>query len=162
MVSRRTFTLSALAAAFGTQALPGRAGSPKILTISGRVAMGEAEFSIEDLARIGQARIETTTPWHQGKVTFEGVRLDNLMKWVGAQGSIVRAVALNDYIAEVPMADFAEHGPILAHSANGKPMSIRDKGPTMIVYPYDSNPALRGEVYLSRSVWQVKSLIVAG
>jgi hypothetical protein len=162
MVTRRTLTLLGIGTVFGGHAIPGLAGSPKILSVGGQIAMGNAEFSIEDLVRIGLARIETTTPWHQGKVLFEGVRLDQLMKWVGATGTKVRAVALNDYVAEVPIADFEAHGPILAHSANGKAMSVREKGPTMIVYPYDTNPALRGEVYLSRSVWQVKSLIVAG
>lgn len=162
MLTRRNLALLSLSVALATRAMPGQAGSRKILTVGGQITMPNAEFSIEDLARIGEARIETTTPWHQGKVRFEGVRLDHLMKWVGASGTRVRAVALNDYVAELPLSDFETYRPIIAHTANGKPMSIREKGPTMIIYPYDSDPALRGEIFLSRSVWQVKTLIVTG
>lgn len=161
MVTRRVFSLLTLSAAFGGLALPASGQAKKIVTVSGAIAAGPAQFSIDDLDKIGRASIETTTPWHKGKVRFDGVRLDNLMKWVGASGSKVKAVALNDYVAEVPISDFATHGPILAHSIDGQPMPVREKGPAMIVYPYDTNPDLRAEVYLSRSVWQIKSLIVA-
>ena len=44
--------------------------------------------------------------------------------------------------------------------SDGKPMSVRDKGPLFIVFPFDENPALRSELYYGRSAWQVKSITV--
>ncbi len=37
-------------------------------------------------------------------------------------------------------------------------MRIRDKGPSFIVYPYDSLPELNNQIYYSRSAWQVSKM----
>jgi hypothetical protein len=38
---------------------------------------------------------------------------------------------------------------------DGKTMSVRDKGPLWIIYPYDSSADYRTEVVYSRSIWQL-------
>ena len=50
---------------------------------------------------------------------------------------------------------------LLAFERNGKPMSVREKGPLWIVYPYDSDAKFQSEVYYSRSIWQLDRLAVA-
>jgi hypothetical protein len=104
--------------------------------------------------------VETTTPWHEGKVKFEGVPMDKLMKLVGATGQRVVVVALNDYSTEIPMADFGKYNAILAIKRNGEYMPVRDKGPLFIIYPYDSNPDLQTQTYYARSAWQVAKIDV--
>ncbi|CAN0586856.1 unnamed protein product, partial [Ectocarpus sp. 12 AP-2014] len=59
---------------------------------------------------------------------------------------------------EVPVEDAVEDGPIIAYLSNGKPMSVREKGPLWIVYPYDSDPKFQTEVIYSRSIWQLDRL----
>ena len=39
-------------------------------------------------------------------------------------------------------------------------MPVRDKGPLFIVYPFDSDPALKSRTFYGRSVWQVAKLVV--
>jgi hypothetical protein len=43
---------------------------------------------------------------------------------------------------------------------NGAEMSIRDKGPLWIVYPYDASDDFRSEVVYSRSIWQLDRIEV--
>ena len=69
-------------------------------------------------------------------------------------------VALNDYASSIPISDFAAHGVILALKRDGQYMPVRDKGPLFIIYPYDSSPELKSQMYYARSVWQVKRLEV--
>ncbi|HEV2565375.1 MAG TPA: molybdopterin-dependent oxidoreductase [Microvirga sp.] len=142
-------------------------GAPKerpILTISGKIGVtnkdNTAQFDRAMLESLGLVSIETTTPWYEGKVKFEGVSLDKLMKQVEAKGERVSVVALNDYATEIPMADFAKFNVILALKRNGEYMPIRDKGPLFIVYPYDSNPELKSQTYYARSAWQVAKIEV--
>ncbi|MFC5485768.1 molybdopterin-dependent oxidoreductase [Microvirga aerilata] len=118
----------------------------------------EATYTLQDLEAIGGEVIETTTPWFDGVTKFEGVRLDKLLK--GAKGKTVEAVAMNDYVSEIPMEDFAKYGTIIAYKRNGAYMPIRDKGPLFIVYPYDKISELKSQKFYSRSVWQVKGLVV--
>ena len=135
-----------------------------ILTISGKIRLtnqgGTAQFDRAALEALGTVSVETTTPWHTGPQIFEGVLLDKLMKQIGAEGDRLVAVALNDYVTEIPMEDLAIHRPILALKRNGQYMPIRDKGPLFIMYDYDSNPQLRSQTFYGRSAWQVKSLVV--
>jgi len=104
---------------------------------------------------------ETTTPWYEGRVRFEGIRMTKLMASVGATGRNVTAVALNNYSTDIPIADFERYGTLLALKRNGAYMPVRDKGPLFIVYPYDSAPELKSPQFYTRSAWQVAKLIVS-
>ncbi len=41
-------------------------------------------------------------------------------------------------------------------------MSVREKGPLWIVYPYSSSPEFQNEVIYSRSIWQLNRITVEG
>jgi hypothetical protein len=135
-----------------------------ILTISGKIQNsnkdGTAQFDRAMLEALGLVTIETATPWYTGPVKFEGVALDKLMNAVGANGDRVVAIALNDYSTEIPISDFHKYGPILALKRNGEYMTVRDKGPLFIIYPYDRLPELKSQTYYGRSAWQVAQLVV--
>jgi hypothetical protein len=135
-----------------------------ILTISGKISEtnkdGMAQFDRPMLESLGMVTVETTTPWHDGTVKFEGVSLDKLMKLVGASGERAVVVALNDYSTEIPLEDFTKYNVILALKRNGEYMPIRDKGPLFVVYPFDSNPELKAQTYYDRSAWQVSKIVV--
>ena len=49
---------------------------------------------------------------------------------------------------------------ILAIKMNGEPMTVRNKGPLFLIYPFDTNPDLYNEKYFNRSVWQIKEIEV--
>lgn len=154
-------SLTAVAARAGSLTTP---TDKTILTISGDIseknAGDTATFDRAMLEKLGMVTIVTTTPWYQGPMTFEGVPMDKLMADVGAKGQRVVAYALNDYTTEIPMEDFSKHHAILALKRNGDYMPVRDKGPLFIVYPYDSDPELKSQIFYSRSAWQVARLVV--
>jgi hypothetical protein len=68
---------------------------------------------------------------------------------------MVEMTALNDYVIEMPLSDVKDDGPLLAYLMDGKTMSLRDKGPIWMVFPYDQNPDYRTEETYSRSIWQL-------
>lgn len=135
-----------------------------ILSVSGHIDAfnkdGSAEFDRAMLEALGMDSFETTTPWYNGPVRFEGVRMQRLMQAVGASGKEVTAVALNDYTTDIPLADFERYGVLLAMKRDGNDLPVRDKGPLFIVYPYDSKPELKAQKFYSRSAWQVAKLEV--
>lgn len=106
------------------------------------------------------ASITTSTPWFDGISVFEGISLEDLVETMGGEPTTITAIALNDYITVIPFEDIQAHQPILALKRDGQFMSIRDKGPLFIIYPYDSKPELRTHLYYSRSAWQVAKLVI--
>lgn len=135
-----------------------------ILTISGKISVTNkgdtAQFDRPMLEALGMETVETTTPWYNGTVKFEGVSLDKLMKHVGASGERAVVVALNDYSSEIPVEDFSKYKVILALKRDGEYMPVRDKGPLFVIYPFDSNPELKSQTFYGRSVWQVAKIII--
>lgn len=135
-----------------------------ILAISGKIANtnrdGTAQFDLPMLEKLGMQSFETTTPWYDGKVKFEGVPMAQLMDFVGASGASITVKALNDYATDIPMEDFKKYPAILALKRDGAYMPVRDKGPLFIVYPYDSDTDLKHQRFYSRSAWQVAQIIV--
>ena len=81
---------------------------------------------------------------------------------VDAQGSTLRITALNDYSANMPVADLHDHDVILAMTLDGEPLRVRDHGPIFVIYPFDDSPQLLNEEVLMRSVWQVHRIDVVG
>jgi len=110
------------------------------------------------LEALGETEFTTTTIWTEGPQTFTGVPLNVLLADAGIATGTLSARAINDYAVEIPVDEALEDGPIVAYTRNGAPMSVRDKGPLWLVYPYDSDPAFQTEVVFSRSIWQLDRL----
>ena len=145
------------------QPLP-QANDRVILSVTGAISekTGDdiAEFDLAGFESLGTETIQTTTIWTDGVVSFRGVPLKTFLDRLGAKGSILRVWALNDYTVDVPFADAVENGPILAIEANGKPLSVRDKGPIWLLYPFDSDARYQTEVIYARSIWQIERMEV--
>ncbi len=135
-----------------------------LLTISGAInhtnAGETAVFDRAMLEAMEAVTVETSTIWTEGVQVFVGVPLDEVLNVVGAEGSSLRATAINDYAVDIPVSDAVEGGPIVAYLRNGAPMSVREKGPLWIVYPYDSEPDYQSELIYSRSIWQLDRIEV--
>ncbi|MDP2086973.1 MAG: hypothetical protein Q8K20_17400 [Gemmobacter sp.] len=135
-----------------------------ILELAGAIAANNgnsaARFDLAMLDALPQRETVTRTPWYDGAQIFSGPLMADLINAVGGAGSALRVVAINDYAVEIPIADIATYPIILASRLGGQPMSVREKGPLFVIYPFDESPALNNEIYYSRSVWQVKRIEV--
>lgn len=135
-----------------------------VLTISGKVAeKNTADAAVFDLAmleQLPQQTFTTMTPWDKLPIKFTGPLLRDVLQAAKASGTSIKALALNDYQTRIPLDDAQKFDVILAHRMNDAGIPVRTKGPLFIVYPYDSNPALRATTYYERSAWQLKSMVV--
>lgn len=117
-------------------------------------------FDLEMLEQIGLKEIVTETPWTIGQVTFEGVFLRDLLAAVGAEGNLIVATALNDYSVRIPASDYMSYDVLLAVRRDGEILTVRDKGPIWLIYPWSDNPTLKKQLFYSRSIWQLKAITV--
>jgi hypothetical protein len=132
---------------------------PVVLTVTGAIGLtnaeGAAAFDMDMIEALPMTGFSTSTVWTEGVSRFEGVMLRDLLDRIEARGEILILIALNDYVVEMPAADVGPEGPLLAMRRDGERMSVRDRGPVWLVYPYDSSPEFRSEVVFMRSIWQL-------
>ena len=132
-----------------------------ILSVNGKTSNGETfRFTRDNLLKLNAKRISTHTPWHDGVVAFDGVPARDLMTLVGATGENARIFGLDDYQVDVPLTDFARYGAIFAYAMNDRALTVEEKGPLFLVYPYDSEPQLASETYYARSIWQIARITI--
>ncbi len=135
-----------------------------LLTVEGAIGKtnreGAADFDRAMLKAIGWRKIESHTDWTEGPQRFAGVPLSALLEAVEARGDSLRAVALNDYAADLPLSDAAEHDVLLALRHNGEAMRVRDRGPIWVIYPQDTLRTDTPGRHNAKMVWQLRTLVV--
>lgn len=134
-----------------------------VLTLSGELqntntADGQLELDLDMLMALPKAGFKTSTIWTDEPIKFSGVLMRDILDFAGARGTVVHAIALNDYKVDIPAKSAKAEGPLVAYHMNGETMSARDKGPLWVVYPYDYGVEYRTEVIYSRSIWQLDRL----
>ena len=153
-----------LGPALALDPLPAPSG-PVLLTVSGKIAVhntadGKAAFDLSMLQALPKSGFSTTTIWTDGMQAFEGVKVADLLARLGSNGAEINAVASNDYEFRFPVSDAVDHGAIIAYAVNGAALPDSNKGPLWIVYPYDQDPILRTERFMSQSVWSLETMML--
>lgn len=145
-------------------AVPGAAtaGDEAVLQLAGAIAPPTPRrLTLSQLDAIGRVELTTHTPWTIGPQHFAGVPLARLLEAVGARGETLRAEALNDYAASMPIAEVVAADGFLAAYQDGAPIPVRLRGPFWLVFPWTQRPELETATYRRRSVWQLQRLDIA-
>lgn len=160
MVRRLLLSLLFAAMALGVMGPGTVRAADAVLTVIGPGGSLAVTFDMAALDALPQGTITTTTPWYDGPRTFTGPLLRAVLQQAKVAGAVLRISALNDYSVEIPVEDLDLYGVVLATRIDGKPLSVRDKGPLFVIYPFDSRTDLKQEKFYSRAIWQVVRIAV--
>lgn len=134
-------------------------GKSKILLF---VKNGEHEigFSLEDFRKYKKYNIETTTRWSNGeKIKYTGVRLIDILGKT-ENFHFVYAYGFNNYVSVIPIEKIVKYNPIIAFMANEKIISVKEKGPLWIIFPYDKHPELQTHIAEAWYVWHLNKILL--
>lgn len=144
-------------------ALAPPAGEP-IFWVSGNITESNAEVGVEfDQSMIDnmvQHTVNTNNHVVEQVVEYRGPAISDILRSVGAKGESVKVIAWDDYVVTIPISDINKYQVILATHEAGKRMTIDDKGPLFVVFPFSNYAELRNDFFYSLSVWQVREFIV--
>lgn len=147
--------IAMLVALIGFFATPVMAASDLVMTKSN----GESvRLTMDELKAMPATEFYTSTPWTNGVQKFKGVSFASLFDAHGIDADTVRVSALNDYNVIVPVNVLRDDNAILAYHLNDQEMSIREKGPFWVIFPYDTDVRMQTDTYWAYSVWQVKAV----
>lgn len=148
-------------AAQGTQSGP---QGPVVLTVSGDAGLISddmvAVFDLDMLQNMRAVSFSTSTDWTEGVSEFTGVPLYEVLTGLGVTQGQITARAINDYAVTIEFDEIGEDYPIIAYARDGDVMSVREKGPLWIVFPYDLDGIYRTEQVFAQSIWQLDRLEV--
>ncbi|EAQ01078.1 hypothetical protein OB2597_03534 [Pseudooceanicola batsensis HTCC2597] len=145
------------AMALADEGLPPVHGDPLLtVTVPDRTMMLDAE----GIRALPADEFTTTTIWTEGPQTFRGLRVTDLLDRLGVREGTLELTAANGYRILIPVEKFRPDGALIAYERNGRPMTLRDKGPLWMVYPYDADPAFRNEVTYVNSIWQLDRIAI--
>ncbi len=130
-----------------------------LLTVNGAIEGDAVEFDREMLQRLDWREIRSWTSFTEGEQEFAGPTLASVLEAVGAKGTSIRAIAINDYAVSIPVDHANAHGVLLAVDHNGKPMRIRNKGPIWVIYPQSETEAKR-QRFDAEMIWQLSRITV--
>lgn len=143
--------------------LPALSG-PVILTVTGLDAAivpdGQVAFDLGRLEALGLHSLDTSSIWTEGVHHYEGVLLHSVIEALGLSEVTLRLHALNDYKVDLPADEVTAEAPLLAFRVDGALLSVRDKGPIWLIYPFDSHARYRTDTIFARSVWQIERIEV--
>lgn len=120
-----------------------------------------SELTQSDLAALPQHTILTKTPWHDQPTRFTGPSIDDILGADVDPSTDLFLTAVNDYVATGTVAFFRENGAILAIKENDAFLTIDNKGPVFIVFPFTDRPELSNQKHYSRCVWQLVEIETA-
>jgi hypothetical protein len=137
-------------------AMPANAQSLLVVRNATDPAQAEVGFSEADLLALPQVTIRTRTEFTDGVVEFVGpLARDAVAMIKTGTATSVHLVAANDYAIDIPLSDLINYDVILAMQADGKRLTIRDKGPIWLMYPLDDHVELQDSLYNIRLIWQL-------
>ena len=142
--------------------LAAAAAEDPTLELAGAIAPpAPRRLTLSQLDALGRVDLATRTPWTVGPQHFAGLPLRRLLDAVGAQGRMLRAVALNDYAVDAPVAELLASDAFLATHLDGTPIPVRRRGPFWMVFPWSQRPELETPIHRQRSVWQLQRIDIA-
>lgn len=143
------------------ESLPPPTG-PVVLIISGNLLRAnvddEAHLDLDMIRKLDRIELRTTTPWESEPQSFTGVRISDLLAYVGSRSQSMVAFGFDDYrftLKELPLHDFPI---IIAYQQNGQEIPLRQLGPLRIVFPYSDYPELDSTINEFSAVWQLVRL----
>lgn len=134
-------------------------------TITGKIGTSnDGEQIIMDVPTVeslGLVNYTVQDPFKDESVTYTGVLMSDLLAlWqIEDDATQLSLTALNDYQVDVPLNLLQDYPVVFALKADGSYMPIAERGPAMLVFPYDH---FEFEQPLTNSywIWQIASLNV--
>jgi len=120
-----------------------------------------ATFDRGQLDALPQQEFTTSTIWTDAERLFSGPALHDVLDAADVSGDTVHLVAANGYEARMPRDAIKGTVPIVATNIDGKPFSVREKGPLWVVFPYDLDANYQTEEVYAWSIWQLTGVRVS-
>ena len=119
----------------------------------------EYMVNIDDIDEKYVKSISTNTPWHDDIAKYTGITIQNFLdQYKNGEFSEISISAMNGYAVDADIRTFVNAGAMLVWLMNDAPISVHNKGPIVVIFPWSQNGSLREDIFTSLAVWHVNSI----
>ena len=104
-----------------------------------QMARGEVVLTRTEFEALPQTEVKTGRPGPRG-APLSRVLLRDLVRIYGLKSQEVKALAVNEYWAALPLEDGEKYPVLVAEKQDGKALTLRNKGPLWVIYPSPTIP----------------------
>jgi len=141
--------------------LPPSASQRIILTVTGPTGTLQT-FTHAQVEALGTYRLTTKTFWPDDDGTYEGVMLADVLKQAKLDTQAkVQVTALDGYSVAIPSEDWTRWQVLLATRRDGRPLTVRNKGPLRLIFPMALDTKLAVRSMGGHWAWMIKSIGIA-
>jgi hypothetical protein len=135
-------------------ALTGTATAQTVLTVIHDGAT--IEYDLAALQALPQTEYTTENGFIDSASVFSGPLLRDVLELSDLHDEdTITLKAANDYKISYPVSDATDYDVIIATQMDGVVMSVREKGPLWLMYPFSDFPELSDGIFKSRIIWQL-------
>jgi hypothetical protein len=134
--------------------LAGTATAQTVLTVIHDDAT--IEYDLAALQALPQTEYTTENGFIDNTSLFSGPLLRDVLELSDLlDEDTITLKAANDYEISYPVSDATDYDVIIATKMDGDEMSVREKGPLWLMYPFSDFPELSDGIFKSRIIWQL-------
>jgi hypothetical protein len=116
----------------------------------------QIEYDLAELQALPQTEFTTSNGFIDGDSMFSGPLLRDVLELSNLlDEDTITLRAANDYAITYPVSDAMGYDVIIATQMDGVVMSVREKGPLWLMYPFSDFPELSDGIFKSRIIWQL-------
>ncbi|GGJ37742.1 molybdopterin-dependent oxidoreductase [Deinococcus roseus] len=142
------------------QNMPAAGSDPVVLTIessSGKTTLTQPQLESLRVIEYRTSRPDDASVPH----TYQGVMVADLLDHLRLTPKKLYMVATNDYSTFINAEDVLDYPVMIAFKGDGRPLTIEDKGPLLVVFPTHAYAERFNTLeYGSKWVWFLKSIRV--
>lgn len=103
----------------------------------------------------------SVSPWNSEKVVFSGIKVGDMAAlFLPKKPTSLYFKALNEFTSSISFSETTDYSPIIAYSMNHEPISVRKRGPFMLVYNLDAYPFLDQPEFHDKMIWQISEVSI--
>lgn len=132
-----------------------------VVALSGLTSRNETvQLDMATLESMGLQEVTVNDPWEEKEVTYSGVTMADLLQVVGVSDGATElfVTATDGYALPIPLSELQDGSVLLATRSDGQQIPADNKGPTRIIFPYDTYP--NQDLAQAFSVWSVDTMEV--
>ncbi|NWF66970.1 MAG: molybdopterin-dependent oxidoreductase [Campylobacterales bacterium] len=116
------------------------------------------KLAISEIEKLNSVEYKLVDPYSKKEVVYKGVLVKDFLKNFSKNATGLNLKAYDNYKVTISKELISSYDMMLAYSANGKMLELRDGGPLKVVFPYHKHQDIDKNKINAYWIWMIKEI----